>query len=315
MDDIILNALKEDIGAGDYSTLSCVPETAQGSAELLVKENGILAGVEVAKRILFLFDATLQMKQVLADGDAVKKGDIAFYVTGSSRSILTVERTLLNVMQRMSGIATQTSEIVQSVSACNVKILDTRKTTPGFRLFEKMAVKIGGGENHRFGLYDMIMLKDNHIDYAGGIEAAILATHEYLKSNLLNLKIEIEVRNRTELEEVLRVGKVDRIMLDNFSPNQLIEVLQIIPSSFETEASGGITKENVLDYAKTGVNYISLGALTHSAKSLDLSLKAIFYFLPTISRAFILLNCSSSSKKFISSSILFPITTILAPAW
>jgi len=276
MDDIILNALKEDIGAGDYSTLSCVPETAQGSAELLVKENGILAGVEVAKRILFLFDATLQMKQVLADGDAVKKGDIAFYVTGSSRSILTVERTLLNVMQRMSGIATQTSEIVQSVSACNVKILDTRKTTPGFRLFEKMAVKIGGGENHRFGLYDMIMLKDNHIDYAGGIEAAILATHEYLKSNLLNLKIEIEVRNRTELEEVLRVGKVDRIMLDNFSPNQLIEVLQIIPSSFETEASGGITKENVLDYAKTGVNYISLGALTHSAKSLDLSLKAIF---------------------------------------
>ncbi len=276
MDDIILNALKEDIGAGDYSTLSCVPETAQGSAELLVKENGILAGVEVAKRILFLFDATLQMKQVLADGDAVKKGDIAFYVTGSSRSILTVERTLLNVMQRMSGIATQTSEIVQSVSACNVKILDTRKTTPGFRLFEKMAVKIGGGENHRFGLYDMIMLKDNHIDYAGGIEAAILATHEYLKIKDLNLKLEIEVRNRTELEEVLRVGKVDRIMLDNFSPNQLIEVLQIIPSSFETEASGGITKENVLDYAKTGVNYISLGALTHSAKSLDLSLKAIF---------------------------------------
>lgn len=276
MDDIILNALKEDIGAGDYSTLSCVPETAQGSAELLVKENGILAGVEVAKRILFLFDATLQMKQVLADGDAVKKDDIAFYVTGSSRSILTVERTLLNVMQRMSGIATQTSEIVQSVSACNVKILDTRKTTPGFRLFEKMAVKIGGGENHRFGLYDMIMLKDNHIDYAGGIEAAILATHEYLKIKDLNLKLEIEVRNRTELEEVLRVGKVDRIMLDNFSPNQLIEVLQIIPSSFETEASGGITKENVLDYAKTGVNYISLGALTHSAKSLDLSLKAIF---------------------------------------
>jgi len=276
MDDIILNALKEDIGAGDYSTLSCVPETAQGSAELLVKENGILAGVEVAKRILFLFDATLQMKQVLADGDAVKKDDIAFYVTGSSRSILTVERTLLNVMQRMSGIATQTSEIVQSVSACNVKILDTRKTTPGFRLFEKIAVKIGGGENHRFGLYDMIMLKDNHIDYAGGIEAAILATHEYLKIKDLNLKLEIEVRNRTELEEVLRVGKVDRIMLDNFSPNQLIEVLQIIPSSFETEASGGITKENVLDYAKTGVNYISLGALTHSAKSLDLSLKAIF---------------------------------------
>jgi nicotinate-nucleotide pyrophosphorylase (carboxylating) len=276
MDDIILNALKEDIGAGDYSTLSCVPETAQGSAELLVKENGILAGLEVAKRILFLFDATLQMKQVLQDGDIVKKGDIAFYLTGSSRSILTVERTLLNVMQRMSGIATQTYEIVQSVSACNVKILDTRKTTPGFRLFEKMAVKIGGGENHRFGLYDMIMLKDNHIDYAGGIEAAILATHEYLKSNLLRLKIEIEVRNRAELEEVLRVGKVDRIMLDNFTPNQLMEALQIIPSSFETEASGGITKENVLEYAKTGVNYISLGALTHSAKSLDLSLKAVF---------------------------------------
>jgi len=276
MDDIILNALKEDIGAGDHSTLSCVPESAQGSAQLLVKENGVLAGVEVAKRILFLFDDTLQMEQVLSDGDSVKKGDIAFYLTGSSRSILTVERTLLNVMQRMSGIATQTSEIVQSVSGCNVKILDTRKTTPGFRLFEKMAVRIGGGENHRFGLYDMIMLKDNHIDYAGGIEAAILATHQYLKSNVLNLKIEIEVRNRAELDEVLRVGKVDRIMLDNFTTNQLFEALKIIPSSFETEASGGITKENVLEYAKTGVNYISLGALTHSAKSLDLSLKAIF---------------------------------------
>ena len=276
MDDIILNALKEDIGAGDFSTLSCVPETAQGGAELLVKENGVLAGVEVAKRILFLFDDTLQMKQVLADGAAVNKGDIAFYLTGSSRSILTVERTLLNVMQRMSGIATLTSKIVQSVSGCNVKILDTRKTTPGFRLFEKMAVKIGGGENHRFGLYDMIMLKDNHIDYAGGIEAAILETHQYLKSKELNLKIEIEVRNRAELEEVLRVGQVNRIMLDNFTPNQLFEALQIIPSSFETEASGGITKENVLEYAKTGVNFISLGALTHSAKSLDLSLKAVF---------------------------------------
>ncbi len=276
MDDIILNALKEDIGTGDHSTLSCVPETAQGSAQLLVKENGVLAGVEVAKRILFLFDPKLQMEQVLADGTAVKKGDIAFYLTGSSRSILTVERTLLNVMQRMSGIATQTSEIVQSVSGCNVKILDTRKTTPGFRFLEKMAVKIGGGENHRFGLYDMIMLKDNHIDYAGGIEAAILATHQYIKSNVLSLKVEIEVRNRAELDEVLRVGKVDRIMLDNFTPNQLFEALKIIPSSFETEASGGITKENVIDYAKTGVNYISLGALTHSAKSLDLSLKAVF---------------------------------------
>ena len=276
MDDIILNALKEDIGTGDHSTLSCVPETAQGSAQLLVKENGVLAGVEVAKRILFLFDPKLQMEQVLADGTAVKKGDIAFYLTGSSRSILTVERTLLNVMQRMSGIATQTSEIVQSVSGCNVKILDTRKTTPGFRFLEKMAVKIGGGENHRFGLYDMIMLKDNHIDYAGGIEAAILATHQYIKSNVLSLKVEIEVRNRAELDEVLRVGKVDRIMLDNFTPNQLFEALKIIPSSFETEASGRITKENVIDYAKTGVNYISLGALTHSAKSLDLSLKAVF---------------------------------------
>lgn len=276
MDDIILIALKEDIGVGDHSTLSCVPETAQGSAQLLVKENGVLAGVEVAKRILFLFDPTLRMKQVIADGAAVKKGDIAFYINGSSRSILTLERTLLNVMQRMSGIATQTSEIVQSVSGCNVKILDTRKTTPGFRLFEKMAVKIGGGENHRFGLYDMIMLKDNHIDYAGGIEAAILATHQYIKSNVLNLKIEIEVRNRTELDEVLRVGKVDRIMLDNFTPTELFEALKIIPRSFGTEASGGITKENVLEYAKTGVNYISLGALTHSAKSLDLSLKAVF---------------------------------------
>ena len=275
MDDIILNALKEDIGAGDYSTLSCVPETAQGSAELLVKENGILAGVEVAKRILFLFDATLQMKQVLADGEAVKKGDIAFYLSGSSRSILTVERTLLNVMQRMSGIATQTSEIVQSVSACNVKILDTRKTTPGIRAIEKWAVKIGGGENHRFALYDMIMLKDNHIDFAGGITLAIAKTKAFLKENNLDLKIIVEARDLEEIEKILEHKGIHRILIDNFDYDETKKAVQLIGDFCKTESSGGITLETARKYAECGVDYISSGALTHSVSNMDLSLKAV----------------------------------------
>ncbi len=276
LDEIILNALKEDIGAGDFSTISCVPKDAKGSAHLVVKENGVLAGIEVAKRIYELYDPSLIFEIFKKDGDLIKKGDYAFRVEGSSQSILTTERLVLNCLQRMSGIATLTAKIKKEIEGCNSIILDTRKTTPGIRFLEKWAVKIGGGENHRFGLYDMIMLKDNHIDYAGGISAAIENTKRFLASSNKILKIEIEVRNTKELEEVLRVGGVDRIMLDNFSPENLKEALKIIPKEFETEASGGITLENIRAYAETNVNFISLGALTHSVKSLDLSLKASF---------------------------------------
>ncbi len=276
LDEIILNALKEDIGAGDFSTISCVPKDAKGSAHLVVKENGVLAGIEVAKRIYELYDPSLIFEIFKKDGDLIKKGDFAFRVEGSSQSILTTERLVLNCLQRMSGIATLTAKIKKEIEGCNSIILDTRKTTPGIRFLEKWAVKIGGGENHRFGLYDMIMLKDNHIDYAGGISAAIENTKRFLASSNKTLKIEIEVRNTKELEEVLRVGGVDRIMLDNFSPENLKEALKIIPKEFETEASGGITLENIRAYAETNVNFISLGALTHSVKSLDLSLKASF---------------------------------------
>ena len=276
LDEIIRNALQEDIGTGDFSTLSCVPKEAKGSAQLIVKENGVLAGIEVAKRIYEIYDPSLLFKVLKFDGDSVKKGDIAFRVAGSSQSILTTERLVLNCLQRMSGIATLTAKIKKEIEGSSSIILDTRKTTPGIRFLEKWAVKIGGGQNHRFGLYDMIMLKDNHIDYAGGITAAIQRTNAFLISAKKDLKIEIEVRNTKELEEVLRVGGVDRIMLDNFSPENLKEALKIIPSTYETEASGGITLENIRAYADTNVNYISVGALTHSVKSLDLSLKATF---------------------------------------
>ena len=276
LDEIIRNALQEDIGSGDFSTLSCVPKEAKGSAQLIVKENGILAGIEVAKRIYEIYDPSLLFEVLKFDGDSVKKGDIAFRVAGSSQSILTTERLVLNCLQRMSGIATLTAKIRKEIEGSNSIILDTRKTTPGIRFLEKWAVKIGGGQNHRFGLYDMIMLKDNHIDYAGGITAAIQRTKAFLISAKKNLKIEIEVRNTKELEEVLRVGGVDRIMLDNFSPENLKAALKIIPSSYETEASGGITLENIRTYADTNVDFISVGALTHSVKSLDLSLKATF---------------------------------------
>lgn len=274
--EIIDNAFREDIGEGDHSTLACVPENAQGQAQLIVKENGILAGVELAEKIFHRFDPSLELEIFLKDGTPVKKGDIAFIVRGKSRSILSTERLVLNFMQRMSGIATQTHQIVSLIDGCDTKLLDTRKTTPGIRYMEKWAVKIGGGHNHRFALYDMIMLKDNHIDYAGGIEQAILRTHEYLAANKKSLKIEVEVRNKEELLEVLRVGQVDRIMLDNFTPDEIRTVLPLIPANFETEASGGITMETIRSYAETGIQYISVGALTHSVKSLDLSLKAFF---------------------------------------
>ncbi len=275
LDLIILNALAEDIGEGDHSTLACVPEKAIGAARLLVKEEGIIAGIEVAKRIYELVDPTLELIVYKHDGEQVKIGDIAFVVTGSSRSILTSERLVLNFMQRMSGIATQTNQILRVIEGCNTKLLDTRKTTPGIRYLEKWAVKIGGGENHRFGLYDLIMLKDNHVDYAGGVTKAIQKTKEYLINTKKSLGIIVEVRNLNELDEAINEGGIMRIMLDNFNPTDLKEALKRVPVEIETEASGGITLSNIRDYAETGVQYISVGALTHSVKSMDLSLKAM----------------------------------------
>ena len=276
IDEIIDNALREDIGDGDHSSLSCVPLNAMGHAKLLIKDNGILAGVELAERIFKRYDPSLVVTILLNDGVEVKKGDIALEVSGSSRSILATERLVLNFMQRMSGIATQTNKIVKLLEGCSTKLLDTRKTTPGIRYMEKWAVRIGGGYNHRFALYDMIMLKDNHIDYAGGIPQAIHSTNEYLKSTGKNLKIEVEVRNEDELKQVLETGNVDRIMLDNFTPERIRAVLPSIPSFYETEASGGITIESIREFAETGVDFISVGALTHSFTSLDMSLKAVF---------------------------------------
>ena len=274
VDEIIESALLEDIGDGDHSSLACVPENAKGKATLFVKDDGILAGVDLAVRIFKKFDPSLEVDVRIIDGTPVKKGDIAFTVVGSSRSILATERLVLNFMQRMSGIATQTYKIVSLLEGTNTRLLDTRKTTPCIRYMEKWAVRIGGGENHRFALYDMIMLKDNHIDYAGGIKPAIERTQTYLKESGKNLKVEIEVRNFDELNQVLAIGGVDRIMLDNFTVEQLEEALKLIPSNYETEASGGITIDTIRDYAETGVDFISVGALTHSFKSLDLSLKA-----------------------------------------
>lgn len=274
INEIITNAFKEDVGDGDHSTLSCVPENAVGTAKLLVKDSGIIAGIELAQIIFKHFDPTLEVEVLIQDGQEVKAGDIAFFVKGKSRSILTTERLVLNFMQRMSGIATQTNKIVKKIEGTAVKLLDTRKTTPGIRYMEKWAVKIGGGHNHRFALYDMIMLKDNHIDYAGGIENAITRANEYLQKTGRQLKIEVEVRNEEELAKVIAHGGVNRIMLDNFSPERIAKALKTIPAKYETEASGGITLETIRSYAETGVQYISVGALTHSFKSLDMSLKA-----------------------------------------
>ncbi len=274
LEQFIALAFKEDIGDGDHTSLACIPEEAESKAKLLVKDNGVLAGIEVAKAIFNYFDPELTIEQFLSDGDHVKVGDVAFVVKGSSRSILTTERLVLNTMQRMSGIATQSNKIQNLVGDSKTKILDTRKTTPLLRFLEKEAVKIGGAFNHRIGLYDMVMIKDNHIDFAGGIPQAIERTKNYLNKNNKDLKIEIEVRDFNELNEVLAIGGVDRIMMDNFTPDQITEGLKLINGKYETEASGGITIETVADYAKTNVDYISMGALTHSVKSLDLSLKA-----------------------------------------
>ena len=276
IDELILNALKEDVGEGDHSSLACIGDKEEGRARLEVREAGIIAGIDVARRIFELFDSSLKLEVFIRDGSSVKPGDIAFIVVGSARSILTTERLVLNIMQRMSGIATQTNQMVKMIAHTNATLIDTRKTTPNFRLFEKQAVLIGGGGNHRFGLYDMVMIKDNHIDFAGGVAEAIAATSNYLKSKRKKLSIEIEVRNKDELTEVIRVGGVDRIMLDNFSPSEIKEVLQLIPKIYETEASGGISQSTIVAYAETGVDFISVGELTHSVKSLDLGLKATF---------------------------------------
>ena len=274
LDDFIKNALKEDIRDGDHSSLSCIAENDKGSARLEVREDGVLAGMRIAKRIFEIYDSSLQLDVLKEDGEKVSKGDIAFTLKGSARSILSTERLVLNVMQRMSGIATKTRQMVDQISHTKSVLLDTRKTTPGIRLIEKEAVKIGGAENHRFGLYDMIMIKDNHIDYAGGIPNAIKKANAYLSEQKKQLKIEIEVRSIKELNEVIGEGGVDRIMLDNFTPKEIIRALELISGNYETEASGGITDDTIVDYAETGVDFISVGALTHSVKSLDLSLKA-----------------------------------------
>ncbi|MDF1672068.1 MAG: carboxylating nicotinate-nucleotide diphosphorylase [Vicingaceae bacterium] len=275
IDDLINIAIKEDIGDGDHTSLSCIPKEAKGKAHLLVKEDGVLAGVDIAKKIFQKIDSEILFDQFLNDGDAIKVGDIAFTVEGSSQSILQAERLALNFMQRMSGIATNTNYYVNLLKGTNTKVLDTRKTTPGLREIEKLAVKIGGGYNHRMGLYDMVMIKDNHIDYAGGIAAAISSTQKYLKSKNKDLKIEIEARDLAELNEILSVGGVHRIMLDNFSYDDIRTAVKLIGDKYETEASGGITDKTIRNYAECGVDYISVGALTHQIKSLDLSLKAI----------------------------------------
>lgn len=275
IDQIIEAALQEDIGTGDHTSLSAIPRTAQGKSRLIVKEDGILCGIDIAIKVFEKVDPALVVTKYISDGTPVKYGDIAFIVEGSSISILTAERLVLNFMQRMSGIATVTSTYVKRLEGTNTKLLDTRKTTPLMRVFEKYAVKKGGGVNHRFGLFDMIMIKDNHIDFAGGIAQAIAAVKTYLMEKNLTLKIEIEARSISDVREILRIGGVDRIMLDNFKPELMKEAVEIIGRRVETEASGGITIENLREYALTGVDYISVGALTHHIKSLDMSLKAI----------------------------------------
>ena len=273
-DKLLELAFAEDIGDGDHTTLCCIPADAMGKSHLLVKEEGILAGVEMARKVFNKFDPTMKMDVMIHDGAHVKPGDIAFIVTGKVRSLLQTERIMLNIMQRMSGIATMTHKYVERVAGTGCHILDTRKTTPGMRILEKQAVKIGGGMNHRIGLFDMILLKDNHIDFAGGIANAINRCHEYLKEKNLDLKIEIEVRDFDELQQVLDQGGVDRIMLDNFTPADTKKAVGIINHRYEVESSGGITYDTIHDYAEQGVDFISVGALTHSVKGLDLSFKA-----------------------------------------
>lgn len=275
VEDIVKLALREDIGEGDHTSQATIPKDAPGMAELIAKEDGILAGLDVGKTVFKQVDPDIQFKSFKKNGNIIRKGERVMLVQGRAQSILSAERTALNFIQRMSGIATFTYRVNRKLEGLSTKLLDTRKTTAGNRVIEKMAVKTGGGHNHRFGLYDMIMIKDNHVDFAGGISKAIKATQDYLKKNKKDLKIEIEVRNFQEIGEVMKTGGVDRIMLDNFDPDDLLMAVQIIGRKFETEASGGITINNIREYAETGVNYISVGALTHQIKSLDLSLKAI----------------------------------------
>lgn len=274
-DKLIELAFAEDIGDGDHTTLCCIPEDAMGKSHLLIKEEGILAGVEVARKVFAKFDPAMSVEVLINDGAHVKVGDIAMVVTGKVRSLLQTERLMLNIMQRMSGIATMTSKYVKLLEGTNTRVLDTRKTTPGLRMLEKQAVKIGGGTNHRIGLFDMILLKDNHIDFAGGIANAIDRCHNYLKENELDLKIEIEVRDFDELQQVLDKGGVDRIMLDNFTVEDTKKAVDIIAGRYETESSGGITFDTIRSYAEQGVDFVSVGALTHSVKGLDMSFKAV----------------------------------------
>jgi nicotinate-nucleotide pyrophosphorylase (carboxylating) len=272
---VIANAIREDVGPGDYSSLACIPDFASGKAQLLVKEDGIIAGVAFAKMIFDYVDADLQVNTFIEDGAKVKKGDVVFHVSGSSQSILKAERVVLNSMQRMSAIATKTNQYVQLLDGTSTKILDTRKTTPGFRAPEKWAVKIGGGENHRFALYDMIMLKDNHIDFAGGITLAIAKTKDFLKANNLDLKIIVEARDLNEIEEILKSDGVHRILIDNFNFEDTRKAVALIGNQCQTESSGNINETTIRQYAECGVNFISSGALTHSVYNMDLSLKAL----------------------------------------
>lgn len=275
IDLIISNAIREDVGDGDHSSLACIPATAMGKAKLLVKDEGIIAGIEFAKQVFAYIDKDMQVETLIEDGSKVKYGDIAFYISGASQSILKAERLVLNAMQRMSAIATKTNSYVELLAGTGTKILDTRKTTPGIRALEKWAVKIGGGENHRFALYDMIMLKDNHIDFAGGITKAIQKTQEYLKETQRDLKIIVEARNLAEIEEILRTKGVHRILIDNFNYADTRKAVKMIGEQCQTESSGGINEKTIREYAECGVDYISSGALTHSVYNMDLSLKAV----------------------------------------
>jgi nicotinate-nucleotide pyrophosphorylase (carboxylating) len=270
----IVSALAEDIGEGDHSSLGAIPKDTQSKARLLIKDDGVIAGLELSERIFLQVDPLLQTKFFKKDGDPIKKGEVAFEVSGSAQSILSAERLVLNCMQRMSGIATYTQRLCKLIEGTSAQLLDTRKTTPNFRLMEKWAVAIGGGHNHRFALYDMVMLKDNHVDMAGGIQKAVENTHQYLKAKNKNLKIEIETRNLDELQEVLRIGGIDIIMLDNMSTDEMKKAVRLINGKYKTEASGGITETTLRPVAECGVDFISVGALTHSVKSLDLSLKS-----------------------------------------
>ena len=274
VDELIELCIKEDIGDGDHTSLACIPADEHGRMRLLCKQKGVIAGIEIAQLVLKRLDPEMHFEQVLHDGDRVRPGDVAFYVSGRLRSLLQAERILLNIMQRMSGVATQTAVYVQRLEGLHTRVLDTRKTTPGMRVLDKMAVKIGGGENHRMGLFDMILLKDNHIDFAGGIQKAIRGVREYLKARGKELPIECEVRSLEDIDEVFAAGGVDRIMFDNFTPEMTRKAVEKVAGRCETESSGGITIETMRDYAECGVDFITVGALTHQIRSLDMSLKA-----------------------------------------